>query len=218
MKLLLVSIASGLAFVACLLWGGPIVPWGRALSALRGTAAVYYEVRATRLPGAGFASCSFAPVLALGLTASVAPAALVAILACLVRNLGRAHAQPRMRALESLVSLVPQLVALATAAYLHQDDRGFVREAAAAAVIYVSLVLIVPEALAAELPEPLRNSFRTVYGRLWWNWLSCCACGLGMSLLAQGNVWWVLILLPLLGTLRDAMEQALPDAHEKGAA
>jgi len=181
------------------------LPWVLAL------AACALEAGATRLPGAGLASCGFAAVLALALNSQGGPAlaGVVAMVALILRGLGRGHPLPQVRALESAADMAPTLAAVAA---VHLLGGGWPGGLAATAV-YLILAPLCAEALADELPAELARRFRAIQvPGLIVPRLSCCS--LGLVALPAGPAL-PLLLGPLLLTWRSIRQTVLLEEQDE---
>jgi signal transduction histidine kinase len=179
-----------------------------ALSGL-GVLMLITDLGAVRLPGAGFATCSFGIALLMGLDSQVGLtlAAISVVISQVVTYVARpSHISYSVAAVATLVEAAPQLMGLAAMSLVsHHESRGFV-----GSVVYLTVILFVPEQLACLLPQALAKRLLTIEVRLML--IRACAClwGLLISALYLSKGYFYLALgLPILFFLRQSGQTVL---------
>lgn len=205
-RLAFLSVLCIAGFTVCMLHATPPSGW---LWSVLAVAAVWAEVAAARVPGAGRVTVAFAPLLALAMTPGGGPAlaALVATFSLVLRGALGGHPDPPVRALETLQDLASHLVPIALVSVWPQP---LALVALLSVLTYMMCSSLLSELLAAELPDGMAVRFRKIQvPDLVLPRLACCCVGLAAGHWSASQPATLLLLLPMLGLIRHAAGQVL---------
>lgn len=161
------------------------------------------QLASVALPGFGFFSSAFAPILALALLPGAGPGLAAAILVAgiLLRSVlyGSKH-RARRTLCESLADLLPATAGLAATALVTDSP---LKSAALGLCLYIPLVLRLPEVIMQEAGPTERVAWMRHRRLIEMHSVSVGLLGPAMAYLTQANPWFGLLLLPVLAEMHQ---------------